>query len=346
MNNSRTSPAGDSVDNNAPPPESTNNLEENSHILNNNGWLCGFRVDKMDGPQALTRRVASYIDGAAPMIEETNNILTETITAHNKRESNYVHQGWSNGAVATVSPWTSSRIDATNLPNPEGDWVTRRALVTRLRVQVLLEDLVPVPEFVAAIEEALDRPTRFEKFQAVYRALNRWGDVVPLEIEMGSSLSLTDTKANFAQLPATTSNSLSHLSVITTANMIRKGAASNVEWGDAAWAKLDMPATEWRLIRVIAVVPTLSLLPDDIQTRLANLHDERLSYDPPLAVDQISWPCKMHDDMKSASRTISRVDIRSGDHIVALSVTYLDGVTSQAGGNGANEQTFVLTEGL
>ncbi|KAG8726167.1 hypothetical protein FRC11_000692, partial [Ceratobasidium sp. 423] len=275
---------------------------------------------------------------------------------------------WSNGAVATISPWTSSRIDATNLPNPEGDWVTRRTLVTRLRVQVLLEDLAPVPELVAAIEEALDRPTRFEKFQAVYGALNRWGDVVPLDIEIGTSLSLTDAKANFAQvsrpprklpaavdsnvydghiqLPATALNNLGHLSTTTTANMIRKGAASNVGWDDAVWAKSDVPATEWQPTRIIAVVPTLSLLANDIQTRLANLHDERLSYDPPLAVDQISWPCKMHDDMKSASRSISKVDMRSGDHIVALSVTYLDGVTSRAGGGiGGNEQTFVLTEG-
>ncbi|KAG8739508.1 hypothetical protein FRC11_000689, partial [Ceratobasidium sp. 423] len=52
----------------------------------------------------------------------------------------------------------------------------------------------------------------------------------------------------------------------------------------------------------------------------------------------------MHDGMKSASRTISRVDIHSGNHIAALSVTYLDGVTSRAGNDGANEQMFALTE--
>ncbi|CAE6531667.1 unnamed protein product [Rhizoctonia solani] len=217
---------------------------------------------------------------------------------------------------------------------------------TSLRVQVLPEDLVPVPEFVAAIEKALDRPTRFEKFQPVYNDLNRWGDVMPLEIEMGTSLSLTDTKDNFAQLPATTTNSLSHLSIITTANMIRKGAASNMGWGDAAWANLDVPVTEWRLIGVIAVVPTLSLLANDIQTQLADLHDERLSYVPPLAVDEMPWPCKRYDDVKNASRTISKVVVRSGNHIAALSVTYLDGVTSGTGGDGGNEQTFALTEGL
>ncbi|KAG8746796.1 hypothetical protein FRC11_012605 [Ceratobasidium sp. 423] len=90
------------------------------------------------------------------------------------------------------------------------------------------------------MEEALTRPSRFEKFQEVYRALGRWGDVVPLEIELGSSLSLTDTEANFAQLPATTPyNSFAHLSTIKTANVARKGVANNMEWSDGTWAMAD-----------------------------------------------------------------------------------------------------------
>ncbi|EUC54960.1 jacalin domain protein, putative [Rhizoctonia solani AG-3 Rhs1AP] len=151
-----------------------NNLDSNGCILRQNGWLCGFRVDNMDGPQNLTRQVASYVDGAAPLTVETNDILTEVITAHNKRESNYVHHGWSAGAITTISPWTSSRIYMTDRQSPDGKWITRRILAQRLRVRVFLEDLAPVPEFEAAIKEALSRSTRFEKFQEVYRCLKRW----------------------------------------------------------------------------------------------------------------------------------------------------------------------------
>ncbi|KAH7333551.1 hypothetical protein B0J17DRAFT_128670 [Rhizoctonia solani] len=168
-------------------------------MLRDNGWLCGFRVDDMDGPQVSAHPVASYADGATPFIQDISNVSTEVITTKAQRTANYVHHGWSVGAIATISPWTSSRIDATNRHNAEGVWITRRTLATRLRVQVLLQDLAPTPEFVTAVEAALGLPTRFERFQAVYLALSRWGDVVPLEIEMGSSLALTDTEANLAQ---------------------------------------------------------------------------------------------------------------------------------------------------
>ncbi|KAG8755476.1 hypothetical protein FRC11_005992 [Ceratobasidium sp. 423] len=120
--------------------------------------------------------VAAYVDRVALLIEAMNNILTETITTHSKRESNYVHHGWSVGTIGTFSPWTSSRTGTANHPDMGGTWITRRTLAQRLRVRVLLEDLTPVPEFEAAIEEALTHPTTvtFEKFQAVYRALGCW----------------------------------------------------------------------------------------------------------------------------------------------------------------------------
>ncbi|CAE6471176.1 unnamed protein product [Rhizoctonia solani] len=235
----------------------------------------------------------------------------------------------------------------TNRHNPNGAWITRRILAQRLRVCILLEDLAPIPEFETAIKDALNRPTRFEKFRAVYRALDRWGDVVPLEIDIGYSLSFTDTEDNFVQLTASTSNNtLINLSAIKMANIIRKGAIG-LTWDEGTWTTTEelVPTAGWRLIRIIAVAPTLSLLSDDIQMELANLHNERLYYDPPLTIDPIDWPYLMHDGAYNASRTISKVEIRSGSHVVALSVTYLDGVTWRGGGTAGHEQTFTLTEG-
>ncbi|CAE6475132.1 unnamed protein product [Rhizoctonia solani] len=300
----------------------------------------------MDGPQLTTSQVASYKDGSTPLIEETNSIITEVVTTRNKRESNFVHHGWSGGAVATLSPWMSSRIHATNRHNPVGTWITRRTLAQRLTARVLAEDLVPAPEFKTAIEEALSHSTRFEKFQAVYCVLNRWGDVIPLEIELGISLSLTDTEANFAQFPAATSyNSLTNASKTKTANIIQKGAANSVGCEDGMWTTTDVPSSQWKLIRVTAVVPTLNLLSTDTRTRLSDLHDELLAYVPPLTIDIVHSECTIHDDMVNAAKTISQVGIRYGHHIVALSVTYLDGVTSGDGGDVGMAGTFTLTEG-
>ncbi|KAH7335929.1 hypothetical protein B0J17DRAFT_668392 [Rhizoctonia solani] len=339
----------DPKDNNAPhSPELKNNLKghDYTYILKQNGWLCGLRVDNMEGPQALTSQVASYKNGSAPLVEETNSIITEVITTQNKRESNFVHHGWSAGAIATVSPWTLSRIHAANRHNAIGTWITRRTLAQRLMVRVLPEDLIPAPEFKTAIEEALSRSTIFEKFQAVYCALNHWGDVTPLEIELGTSLSLTDTESNFAQLPvATAYNSLTNASTIKTINIIQKGATNNVGWDDGTWTTKDVPVSQWKSIRIVAVTPTISLLPNDLRARLSDLYDELLAYVPPLTIDIVHSDCQIHDDMTNASKTISKVDIRYGHHIVALSVTYLDGVTSGDGGIAGSPGTFTLTEG-
>ncbi|EUC60502.1 jacalin domain protein [Rhizoctonia solani AG-3 Rhs1AP] len=348
MENIRPNNSGD---NNALlPSDCTTSSNENDHILKNAGWLCGFRVNNMDGPQVLANQVAYYINGAAPFIEETNDTLTEIITTHHKRESNYIHQGWSAGAVATLSPWTQSRIDATNRYNAGGTWITRRTLALRLRIQVLLEDISPAPEFEVAIEEALTRSSRFERFQAVYRALSRWGDVVPLEIEMGSSLSFTDTETNFAQLPlaeAVPFNNFNDINVfkIKTANIIRKGAASNAEWSDGSWVTIDVPATGWRLVRIVAVTPTINILSDSLQARLTELYTERFSYVPPFTMGPIAWNQKIHDDAYNASRTISDVEVRGNCHIIGLSIKYLDGVVSQGGKDGGNHHTFTLNNG-
>jgi hypothetical protein len=107
-------------------------------------------------------------------MQDVNDISTETIATHSQRAASYAHHGWSTTALGTVSSWTSSRIDAKSRQKGEGEWITRRTLAQRLRIQVQLEDLAPVPEFATAIVQALERPNTYEKFQAVYRALNRW----------------------------------------------------------------------------------------------------------------------------------------------------------------------------
>ncbi|CAE6335811.1 unnamed protein product [Rhizoctonia solani] len=321
MNAGRAALADDSGDNNAPIPPgfAPRGIDQ---MLRRNGWLCGFRVDDMDEPQVSAHQVASYVDGAIPFIQELNSVHTEFITTHDQRAANYVHHGWSVGAVETISPWTLSRIDAKNRHNPKGDWIARRTLARRLRVQVLLEDLSPVPEFEAAIEEALRQPSTYERFRAVYHAMSRWGDVIPLGMEMGCSLTLTDKEANFNQ-----------------------GAASSTGWEDGRSILKDVPTTEWRPIRIVAVAPTFSLLADNIQIQLANLYNERLSYVPPLTIDPICYQWQILDDTNNASRTISKIKLYTTDYIDYFVVEYLDGVAGQDSKDEGNKHTFTLTNG-
>ncbi|CUA76584.1 hypothetical protein RSOLAG22IIIB_06368 [Rhizoctonia solani] len=330
MNAAEIMPIDDSENNNSPPfPESTNcaSSSENSHIV-------------------LPHQVASQIGGVAPFIEETSEVLSELITTHEKRESNYVHHGWSVRAIRTISPWTLSRIHSTNQQNAQGSWVTKRNLVVRRRVRVLLQDLAPAPEFVVAIEEALRQPTRFEKFQAVYRALSRWGDVVPLEIEIGSSLASTDTEANFAQLPEYLYNNVAHLSVLKTSSMIRKGAPNDAKWDDWTWTTVDGRSFMIETYRTDKTFNFDHLLSKSLQAELDELYTERLSHIPPLTIDPIFWGREIYDGTNHASRTISQVEIRIGSHIDRLSLIYMDGAIFRGGGEGGAEHTpFVLANG-
>jgi hypothetical protein len=105
-----------------------------------------------------------------------NEIDTEVIKTKNERETTYAHKGWSPSAISTTSPWTLSRIANNNRSQTTSDVssITKRVIVQRLRVDLPLEDLIPVPEFEADILAALEKPTKFEKFHALYQVFEHW----------------------------------------------------------------------------------------------------------------------------------------------------------------------------
>ncbi|EUC60503.1 jacalin-like lectin domain protein [Rhizoctonia solani AG-3 Rhs1AP] len=342
-------------DNNVPlPPEFANgqggNLNDN--MLRRAKWLRGFRIDNAHGPQVAIQQVASCVDRATPLIEEMSDISTEIIVTSTERETNYVHCGWSIGAVRTVSPWISSRITANSQldPDAEGTWYTRMTRSKRFKIQTLLEDLAPVPEFEAAIEEALRQPTIYEKFQAVYRALARWGDVLPLEIELGSSLALSDSDMDRVQfqLPETGGrkyNNITWLSMFKTADITLTG---DDLWNDGSWTTTETRDHQWQVITIGKVISTIDLLPGDLQTRLSELYAQRLSYFPAYGIGRIRNCHRTYDDNQHASKTISNVTVRSSDYIELLSITYSDGTTSSRHGGGGHVGTvykFTLETG-
>ncbi|CAE6501971.1 unnamed protein product [Rhizoctonia solani] len=352
----------------APPPDlepandSSKDLGDN--VLRNAGWLCGFRVDSMHEPRTSGRQVASYVDGAAPIIEKAHNVATDITTTDTKRNANYVHCGWSLDAATTISPWTSSRIAATNQPNAVGTWYTRIIKTKRFRVEVLLEDLAPMPEFEAAVEEALRKSTIFEKFQGIYRVLGRWGDVIPLEIEIGSSIALTGGNWGYVHPPEISERKHDSIAWLSTINNVattitvcepKRSLNSSANYGICPllqntqgadlsltydqWVASEAHNTQCQRIVVNKVAPTISLLSGDLQTRLSELYAQRLSYVPPNGVGPIDCEHKTYDDNMHVSRKISSIKIRSSNYIELLSISYSDGVISSSHGGGGHVGT-------
>ncbi|KDN36069.1 hypothetical protein RSAG8_11091, partial [Rhizoctonia solani AG-8 WAC10335] len=303
--------------------------QDKDTLLENIGYLRGIRVDSNDGPQNLTRRVAEFVGDAPPLVQEINDFVTESITTKTERETNYIHSGWSIAAASTISPWISSRIAANNQPDAEGTWITRRTLVQRFRVRVSPEDLVPIQEFKAEMETALNRPTIFQQFEAVYRALHKWGDVVPLEVEMGASLAFTDHEANMSQLPTTAWwFDTRYLATIRTARTTRQA---------------------WRH-RLCGLGGQYMAKTNHISSTLAPDKDKNSNEYNPTAPSRGPGPAfaATHDDTHHAAKTISGVTIYTSDYIRTVKFDYADKSKSnkhEGSESQGSEHKMVLTDG-
>ncbi|CUA68618.1 hypothetical protein RSOLAG22IIIB_07994 [Rhizoctonia solani] len=328
---------------------SLKNSSEKDILLRNIGYLRGVRVDNNDGPQTLTRQVAKYAGQEPPLVQEINDFVTESITTKTEREANYIHSGWSLDAVSAINPWISSRIAFNNQPNAEGTWITRRTLIHRFRLRISPGELTPVPEFRTEVEAALNRLTVFQQFEAVYQALHKWGDVVPLEVEMGASLVFTDFETNVSQLPATASwFDTRYLATIRTARITRQGAVDDEGWEDSIWPKKTIPPLQWHQTRIRKVIHTIRLLPVEIQDRLSQLYSQRLSYIPALIIGPSDSSCQTHDDTHHAANTISSVTIYTSDFIRTVKFDYADTSKSskhEGSESQGSEHNMVLIDG-
>ncbi|KAF8593863.1 hypothetical protein BDV93DRAFT_529641 [Ceratobasidium sp. AG-I] len=175
---------------------------DKGNLLFDNAYLFGIHVDGNDGPRRSTRQIAKHKHSSLyPLItyQEKNSILTEMISTENDRSTRFVHQGWSKFAISTVTPWILSRITNNNhlAPIKDESHVTKRVIHQRLSVHVTMDALSPVPEFHASIGDALSKPTKFAKFEAIQECFAFWGDVLALEFDLGTSVSITDLQENF-----------------------------------------------------------------------------------------------------------------------------------------------------
>ncbi|CAE7186673.1 unnamed protein product [Rhizoctonia solani] len=230
-------------------------------------------------------------------------------------------------------------------------WFTRITKTKRVKLEVQLEDLIPAPEFEASIEEALEHPTTAEKFQGVYRVLSRWGDVVPLEIEIGSSIALSGADLKpIQEIDERGFDNISQFSTIKNMMVTITGADVNLTYSQWAAIKDLASNTQWQRVAVNKVTPTVNLLPSHLRARLSGLYAKQLCYIPPGGVGpaNVLYAYQTYDDTKHASRTISSITIRCSYFIEVLAITYSDGLTTTKHGGGGHvgvEYEFALATG-
>ncbi|KAG8701178.1 hypothetical protein FRC09_005515 [Ceratobasidium sp. 395] len=308
-------------------------------------------MDSHDGPVKSLRQVALYetddADYPKGWIDDEHGVNTEVIRTDCDRESNYVHAGWSLSAISNLSPWVLLRSLGQKQASQGVSWVTKRTTIKKRTISISPEELRPCPEFEADIRNALNRLSNVERFQAVHKAFIRWGDVVPLikVYELGTSLTVTDTERHAEQ-------GLADYWWLSPPNIsklgreaIRGGSIQTISKGDIkVWRSQELPAHEWRMVRVLRVMSTIDLLERELRERLAALHACILTFNPP-GLDGRDDIHRTWDDTLHALKTMSRVITRGEVLVNGVSIEYADGSQSNAYGKGKHEHVFSLASG-
>lgn len=99
----------------------------------------------------------------------------DVVSTQTTREANYAHQGWPASATAMTTPWIASRITRHNQALEQNtEMSTWRRVIQRLAFTIPLHNLSPAPEFEAHVLEALGKPSRMQKFQALNEVFQIW----------------------------------------------------------------------------------------------------------------------------------------------------------------------------
>ncbi|ELU42965.1 Jacalin domain-containing protein [Rhizoctonia solani AG-1 IA] len=292
--------------------------------------LSGVRVDSNDGPRPSSHRVAQCISTRSPHVRETNNIDSDVVSTENRRETNYVHKGWSLSALSTSdkSPWAVSRIARNNQAN---SWIrssTKYVLIQKLRVDLSAEDLSPTVELSKAFEEALKRPSLFER-----------GDVIPLVFDIGISLAVTDLEPvarNYLKVTDRSYLGLHQLSMSASARASTQG-------GDPTTLQSEDNVKEW-LRRPVTHLTTI--LSKELQFRLNELHRSLVTYCP-VTTKAITSDGTSFDGTSHVHNTISKIAFYSdGYYIKSISVKYTtEGSPVTYGSNKTPNNEVTLTAG-
>ncbi|ELU37970.1 Jacalin domain-containing protein [Rhizoctonia solani AG-1 IA] len=279
-------------------------------LLHDKGYLFGVRVDGENGPRRGTRQVAQYTSTLPLIIQDINNIESEVTITENDRDTNYVHKGWLISALQDNSPWTLSRIIRNNCQvNPRHRSITKHIIIPKLRIELLVKDLLPIAELEDAFSKALNLPTRFEKANAIYWVFENCLGLISL----------------FKYLAEQSYLGLQSLSISATARISTQGGHPTMlqsEDNIREWLNKSVPPSQWEQVRVIKTTPITSILNNRLQSKLTNLH-QSLTTCVPNILDTITPGGMSFDRSSYAFKTILKLAIFSDTHhIKSISIKY------------------------
>ncbi|KAF8668393.1 carbohydrate binding [Rhizoctonia solani] len=320
-------------------------------FLFDKGYLSGVRIDSNEGPRPSSYRAAQCISARSPHTRETNNIDSDFITTQNTRETNYVHKGWSLSALlaSDKSPWAISRIARNHQMSSCIRSSTKYFLIQKLRIDLSAEDLSPTAELDKAFREALERPSLFERSEAVYQIFEQWGDVIPLVFDMGVSLAVTDLESVAKNVTDRSYLGLQQLLMSASARPSTQGGDPTTlqsENNVKEWLRRPVPPYQWERVRVIKVTHLTTILSKELQFRLNQLYRSLVTYHP-VTTQAITSDGTSFDGTSHAYNTISKIAFHSdGSYIKSISVKYItEDSPVTYGSNKTPNNEFTLTAG-
>ncbi|QRV82451.1 Fungal Zn(2)-Cys(6) binuclear cluster domain [Ceratobasidium sp. AG-Ba] len=317
--------------------------------------LHGIHVNDKLGPRFSDHPIAKCkLDDSgfwSNRAQEQERQAIEVTRTENSHDSNYAHCGWSTAALSKSTPWIKSRIAYQNQYNESGLWTTKMIATWRLSVNITVDDILPVPGFRKDIEASLNKPTDYERFQGLNAVFERWGDVIAMRFELGTSIAVTDAsdtieiQREWEQYFNMSANlRLEDMSGISTARIRIKGGNENVAPEDVAvWLSDPVPAGRWAQIRVSEVVPVTELLPENLQVQVQSLYARLFSYLPePCRAISAGYTANVSEE---AWKTIRQVNLVTSDAVESLCVEYRDGTLSHEHGDySGRKPAFSLRE--
>ncbi|KAG8697484.1 hypothetical protein FRC09_007848 [Ceratobasidium sp. 395] len=245
-----------------------------------------------------------------------------------------------------LPPWIACRITRDDRVDTKGSWTTGQTIAQRMVLDIPLGDLLPAPEFDADVRGALQKATNFDKFAALNKTFELWGDVLPVVYEFGAFLAISDTSSNFNKLSAIDfDQELKDLCAHPTARVNFRGGDTNLGTTIANWLSQRGRPSQWTLARVIQVIPTTDLLQDELKDKILELYMALLSYRPQV-LSSGGARTKSFDGTPYAMKQIENIVVYSGASVDSVTTEYPDGVSSgRQGGPGGHKQVFSLTKG-
>lgn len=162
-------------------------ISQQNTVLRNAGFNHGIHVGMV--PCHSSAPVAVLLRSASDCVRTTEITATEDIGTTNAYDARLAHLGFPPLDELLEIPWIRARTGDWNTSAFRTRlWGTRRIQALRVVVSASLEDLEPRVYFVADVRDALSYPLDWQKFMMMEDVFDKWGDVVPLSMEIGAAL--------------------------------------------------------------------------------------------------------------------------------------------------------------